>query len=281
MYRIHKTLPWAGAACLLAVTMACSSAPGSPASPAPVTGSDGELGPDGSTLKAGAPTLVSPVGDARLTNRIPAMTITNTQGNHAGGAFSYEFQVLNDGGSVVGSTTIAAGASNTTWTYPSELEKDTPYRWRARARMGSAFGPWSSTARFITVKENRAELGPNGRAPYPAWGAAVVNQVAAQRPDLLARSCQDHGGTWEFMDLVVDTLRLQDTRWGYNWKRGIVGDPSLDVINYNWGSGPDEGARTVYVFDIILSHCGNPTPTFIDLTDPNGAGAVWTSRGRW
>lgn len=281
MYRIHKTLPWAGAACLLAVTMACSSAPGSPASPAPVTGSDGDLGPGNSTLKAGAPGLVSPVGDVRLTNRIPAMTITNARGNHAGGNFTYEFQVLTDGGSVVGSATVPAGASTTTWTYPTDLEKDTPYRWQARARMGAAFGPWSSTGRFITVKENRAELGPNGRAPYPSWAASVINQVAAQRPDLLGRSCQDHGGTWEFMDLVIDTLRLQDTRWGYNWKRGIVGDPSLDVINYNWGPGPDEGSRDVYVFDIILSHCGNPTPTFIDLTDPNGAGAVWTSRGRW
>ena len=108
MYRIHKTLPWAGAACLLAVTMACSSAPSSPASPAPVTGSDGALGPDGSTLKAGAPTLVSPVGDQRLTNRIPTMTLTNAKGNHAGGAFSYEFQVLNASGGVVSSTTIAA-----------------------------------------------------------------------------------------------------------------------------------------------------------------------------
>ena len=281
MYRIHKTLPWAGAACLLAVTMACSSAPGSPASPAPVIGSDGGLGPDNSTLKAGAPGLVSPVGDVRLTSRIPTMVINNARGNHAGGTFSYEFQVLNASGGVVSSTTIAAGASTTTWIYPTELDKDTTYQWKARARMGSAFGPWSATGRFITVKENRADLGPNGRAPYPAWGAAVVNQVAAQRPDLLARSCQEHGGTWEFMDAVIDALRLQDTRWGYNWKRGVVGDPSLDVINYNWGSGPDEGARTNYTFDIILGHCGFPTPAFIDITDPNGAGSVWTSRGRW
>lgn len=281
MYRIHKTLPWAGAACVLALTMACSSAPSSPASPAPVAGSDGDLGPDGSNLKVGAPTIVSPVGDVRLTNRIPTMTVNNARGNWAGGNFTYEFQLMNDAGSVVNTTTLAAGASSTSWVYPTDLDRDTAYRWKARARMGSAFGPWSATGRFFTVKENRAELGGNGRAPYPAWGQAVVFQVAAQRPDLLARSCQEHGGTWEFMDAVIDALRAQDTRWGYNWKRGVVGDPSLDVINYHFGPGPDEGARENYTFDIILGHCGSPTPAFIDITNPNGAGAVWTGRGRF
>lgn len=281
MYRILKTLPWAGAACALAVTMACSSAPSSPASPAAVTSIDGALGPDGSTLKVSAPTIVSPTGDERLKSRQPTMTLNNAKGTYAGGAFSYEFQILTDSGTVVASNTVTAGSATTTWAYTTDLTKDTPYRWRARARMGTAFGPWSSTARFITVKENRAELGPNGRAPYPSWGANVVNQVASQRPDLLARSCQEYGGTWEFMDLLVDTLRLQDTRWGYNWKRGVVGDPSLDVINYNWGGQKDEGTREVYTFDVILGHCGTPSPAFIDLTNPNGAGAVWTGRGRF
>ena len=281
MYRIHKTLPWAGVACALAFTMACSSAPGSPASPNAVTNIDGALGPDGSTLKVSAPSVVSPVNDERLKSRQPTMTINNAKGTYAGGNFSYEFQILTDSGSVVASNTVSAGSASTIWAYTTDLARDTPYRWRARARMGSAFGPWSSTARFITVKENRAELGPNGRAPYPSWAAAVISQVAAQRPDLLGRSCQEGGGTWEFMDLVVDTLRLQDTRWGYNWKRGIVGDPSHDVLNYNWGSGADEGARTNYTFDIILGHCGTPSPAFIDITDPNGAGAVWTGRGRF
>jgi hypothetical protein len=281
MYRIMKTLPWAGAACVLALTLACSNSPGSPVSPASTSGNDTSLGPDGSNLKVSAPTLMSPVNGVRLTNRIPTMTVNNASGRFAGGNFTYEFQVLNSSGGVVGATTLSGGSGTTTWVFPSELDRDTAYQWRARARMGNAFGPWSSVGQFITVRENRAELGPNGRAPFPAWGEAVVRQVASQRPDLLARSCQEHGGTWEFMDLVIDTLRLQDTRWGYNWKRGIVGDPSLDVINYHWGAGGDEGARNNYTFDIILGHCGSPSPVFIDITDPNGAGSMWTSRGRW
>ena len=61
------------------------------------------------------------------------------------------------------------------------------------------------------------------------------------------------------MDRVVDALRLEDTRWGYNWKRGVVGDPSLDVIVYNYSAGPDEGNPNVYAVDILGGHCG-PSP---------------------
>ena len=55
MYRILKTLPWAGAACALALTMACSAAPDSPAAPAAAIPSGSDAAADGSTLKASAP----------------------------------------------------------------------------------------------------------------------------------------------------------------------------------------------------------------------------------
>jgi len=76
-----------------------------------------------------------------------------------------------------------------------------------------------------------------------------------------------------------------DTRWGYNWKRGVVGDPSLDVLAYHRYRGPDEGATEVYLVDIILGHCGDaPTATWIDITQvTREAGAIgrWTGRGRF
>ncbi len=150
--------------------------------------------------------------------------------------------------------------------------------------MNNALGPWSTTARFFTVRENRTPNPTSGRLPLPGYGAGVVADVANQRPDLLARSCQEHGGTWEFMDTVVDTLRLRDTRWGYNGKRGNSNDPSLDVIAYNWGSQPDEGTINVYIVDILLSHCGSPSPAWIDQTQATADGGSigrWTSRGRF
>jgi hypothetical protein len=113
----------------------------------------------------------------------------------------------------------------------------------------------------------------------------VVQQVAAARPDLLRNSCQEHGGSWGFLDLVVDTLRTYDTRWGYNWKRGNVGDPSMDVIDYHYGAGGDEGSTNVYIIDIIGGHCGpSPNPVWNDVTDvtrSQGTIGRWTGRGRF
>ena len=67
--------------------------------------------------------------------------------------------------------------------------------------------------------------------------------MARANPGALANSCQSHGGSWQFMDQVVDTLRTYDTRWGYNGKRGNVNDPSHDAIAYNYGGGADQGGR--------------------------------------
>ena len=128
---------------------------------------------------------------------------------------------------------------------------------------------------------------PGNRTPDPVNGerlplpdmSSVVARVAAQHPDAVRASC----GDWRFMDLVVDELRKHDTRWGYNWKRGNVGDPSHDVVDYHWGAGPDEGSTDVYVVDMILGHCGdNPGPGWGDVTD-YGGGTLgrWTGRGRF
>ena len=107
-----------------------------------------------------------------------------------------------------------------------------------------------------------------GRLPLPAYGANIVTAVAKANPGALQNSCQEHGGSWQFMDQVVDTLRTYDTRWGYNGKRGNANDPSNDVITYHYGPGPDANSTDVYIIDIIGGHCGStPSPTWIDVTD--------------
>ena len=114
---------------------------------------------------------------------------------------------------------------------------------------------------------------------------SVVQDVADEYPAALRNSCQEHGGSWEFMDLVVDRLRQIDTRWGYNCKRGNCGDPSMDVIDYNYGSERDEGTTNVYIIDIIGGHCGsNPVPVWNDVTGvtaSQGTIGRWTGRGRF
>jgi hypothetical protein len=292
----HKTLPWAAASLALSLTIGCSSnGPASPAAPSTVnTAGDTGAASDGSTLKASAPTPVSPANDVRLENRQPTMTVNNASGKFAGGNFTYEFQLQTDGGGTVATTILPAGAGTTTWAFQTDLERDTPYRWRARARMDAAFGPWSTSARFFTVKENRTPNAPGGRLPLPeAIGRAVIAQVVAQNPGILSkkRSCQepafggDHVTGWEFMDKVVDALRLTDTRWGYNGKRGNPNDPSLDVAAYNWGNQPDEGTTNVYIIDLVGGHCGdNATAGWNDVTQITlNAGTIgrWISRGRF
>jgi hypothetical protein len=87
------------------------------------------------------------------------------------------------------------------------------------------------------------------------------------------------------MDRVVGRLRQHDTRWGYNWKRGRVGDPSYDVVDYHYSAGPDEGSTDVYIIDVIGGHCGpSPSPSWLDQTDATyQAGTIgrWTGRGRF
>jgi hypothetical protein len=113
----------------------------------------------------------------------------------------------------------------------------------------------------------------------------VVHEIASRYPDALRASCQEHGGSWEFMDRLVDELRKHDTRWGYNWKRGNAGDPSMDIVDYHWGRGGDENSTEVYVVDVILGHCGDrPSAAWIDQTDAtrhSGTIGRWTGRGRF
>lgn len=121
---------------------------------------------------------------------------------------------------------------------------------------------------------------PGQRLPLPSYGEAVVNQVAAAYPGDLYHSCTEHGGNNVFMYRVLQALRQRDSRWGLNWKRGQRNDLSQDIINYNYGGGPDEDSTSVYIIDIIGGHCGpRPAPAWIDQTEEtrrHGTIGRWT-----
>lgn len=115
-------------------------------------------------------------------------------------------------------------------------------------------------------------------------GYAIVQQVAADHPNWLTESCVDEGGHNEFLYEVARRLRQQDTRWGLNWKRGVVGDLSQDVVDYHFGADVSEGSTNVYVIDMIVGHCGpNPQPGWLDVTDATLQGntvGMWTLAGQ-
>ncbi|MBM4377339.1 MAG: hypothetical protein FJ095_19845 [Deltaproteobacteria bacterium] len=122
---------------------------------------------------------------------------------------------------------------------------------------------------------------PNDPTPD---GFAIVQQVAQAHPDWLLNSCKDKGGNNEFMNEVARRLRQLDTRWGLNWKRGVVGDLSQDVVDYHYGADPSDGSTNVYIIDMITDHCGsNPKAGWIDVTkatlDGNTVGK-WTLAGQ-
>ena len=150
--------------------------------------------------------------------------------------------------------------------------------WRMVHEAIAWFGPTAAATVDVVCDEVEYPL------PLPDM-SDVVDGVAAAHPDLLAGSCQDEGGTWEFLDLVVSELRGFDERWGYNWKRGVVGDPSQDVVDYHFGPGESEGSTDVYIIDVIVGHCGpNPAPGWIDQTQATAdAGEIgrWTSMGKF
>lgn len=245
------------------------------------------------------PTPIEPLGT--LTTHRPNFVVRNGAVTGPAGDILYRFEIgTSASGPPAAVVTATPGAGGTTTITLGDLPFDRTLFWRVWASNGSI----DSISGIVSFRTPQAPTPPNtgggglpggggGRTPDPPPGqrlplpnmSHVVAQVAAARPDLLRNSCQEHGGSWGFMDALVDTLRTYDTRWGYNWKRGNVGDPSLDVVDYHWGAGSSEGSTQVYIIDVIGGHCGsNPQPSWGDVTDvtySNGGVGRWTGRGRF
>jgi hypothetical protein len=261
------------------------------------------------------PTPLEPNGN--LTTNRPQFRVRNGAVSGPVGDVIYRFEIATapDPAATVAVVTATPGSNGSTTMSVGDFPWDRTFYWRVYATDGSTVSPFSGVLSFRTPSAPPPPPPPTpgpspaptpggppptplpggggGRAPDPPPGQRlplpnmqhIVQQVANARPDLLYNSCQEHGGSWGFMDLVVDTLRTYDTRWGYNWKRGTVGDPSMDVIDYHYGPGRDEGSTEVYIIDIISGHCGsNPGVSWGDVTAATAAGGGigrWTSRGRF
>ncbi len=219
----------------------------------------------------------------------------------------YRFQIAtnSDMTNIVAVLSVPPGGNGQTVVSLGDLPHNTTFFWRVWGTDGTKESPRSHVMSFKTPAAPAAPpsggglpavgvpSGPGGRTPdpqggrlpLPGYGSGVVKAVAAANPGLLQNSCQEHGGTWQFLDLVVDTLRTYDTRWGYNGKRGNVNDPSKDVVTYHHGPGPDQGSTAVYIIDVIGGHCGpTPSPSWNDVTDATyngGSIGRWISRGRF
>ncbi len=270
---------------LTAAVAGCSAIPQTPTAPsATTTGQATATAPDGSTLKVTSPAIVAPIDGVTVESRTPTLVWANSTGHYGSVGLAYEIQVSSPAEIVY---TRIVGESPNTGSHKVELEltRGTVYSWRVRAALGNAVGPWSIWADFkpaapvVVTPPTTGTSGPNPngfRTPDPPPGqrlplpnmAHVVAQVAAANPADFRHSCQPEGGTWNFMDKLVDTLQAIDLRWGYNGKRGNSNDPSLDIVDYHYGAGPSEGSTQVYIMDTIGGHCSsNPSPIWVNQTD--------------
>jgi hypothetical protein len=105
---------------------------------------------DGSTLKASAPTPVSPSNGVRLeTFTTPTLTANGASPTNGGGGISYQyrFQLMSDTGAVLQDSGLQ---NSTNWTPTAALDFDKTYSWWVRAESSGAAGPWSSKASFIS-----------------------------------------------------------------------------------------------------------------------------------
>jgi hypothetical protein len=253
----------------------------------------------------GPPVATTPAG--KITTNSPEFKVTNGAiSGTTGVVYRFEVSQAADFSTMVAIVTAVPNGSGTTSMTLGVLPYNATYYWRVRGTDGTNESLYSNVQSFTTpapapvpapgggggvpvgvpVGTGGRTPDPNGgRLPLPGYGANIVNAVAKANPGALQNSCQDSGGSWQFMDQVVDTLRTYDTRWGYNGKRGNPNDPSKDIVTYHYGPGPDSNSTDVYIIDVIGGHCGaTPSPTWIDVTDitiQSGTVGRWISRGRF
>lgn len=137
-----------GAGCLLAATVACSNT-GSPVSPNAALLGSGAAGPNGETLKIGAPATVSPTGGARSDIGL-VLVVGNVTGQYTTFPVTYRYEIRNAAGTTVATGTQAAGSGSQTSiaVNNASLAFDADHSWRVRAEFSGAFGPWSAAASF-------------------------------------------------------------------------------------------------------------------------------------
>jgi hypothetical protein len=135
------------AATIAGVAAGCSSATTTPSSSTNAADNVTVLGPGGSSLKASAPTLVSPAASSTSSNLTPTFTVSGGALTYSTTAPQYRIRVMDPTGTVTADSGLISG---TTWTVPAPLTPTTAYTWIARSEARGLVGPWSGSRTFTT-----------------------------------------------------------------------------------------------------------------------------------
>ncbi len=244
-----RLLVAAGVAASLALAIACGQA-GSPVSPT-VSPAGAGAAADGSTLKANAPTPESPTGGIQLDTLSPQLVLGQSVGTYTAASFRYRIQLQTQGGQAVAEVANLSPGSDgrTRWTTPT-LELDRDYRWRGRAELNGAFGPWSPLAAFRSLDyRGIVPRPPNGA--WPTNGPAVVDYIADVFPEYLMTTAKtaERLENMEFLrDRIIEAGVCGGLDVARNLKRG-VGPHSHDAIAWRKPNGFVEVVDIASAFD--------------------------------
>jgi hypothetical protein len=112
-------------------------------------------------LKAGAPTLLSPINGVRLEGFDPVvLRIQNSSASFLPDTpLSYRFELRRAGGPVLESALVPGGAGSTAYTITTELEGEVAYEWSARPEFQGTSGPVARTS-FVSPQTKGYMKGP-------------------------------------------------------------------------------------------------------------------------
>jgi hypothetical protein len=162
--------------------IACSKV-STPLAPTPKGTTSGDT-TNATTLKASAPTAQSPTNDQQV-NGAPVLTAGSATPTFGGSVpFQYRFQVFDPSNALVQDSGLVNAPS---FAVTANLQPQTRYTWHARAEYQGAFGPWSSTASFVSQQpfDMRQAVIWNNPPDLPLWAETSKITFIQFRPDAL------------------------------------------------------------------------------------------------
>jgi hypothetical protein len=255
----QKRFVLCSAAAVLALAISCSKSSQTPVSPSGTENGSSEAVTDGVTLKATAPTVISPVNGEQPESLV--LTAGKAEGKfNKNLALSYQFQITTDSGSIISACTQNVnpdpGSSTVSYTPSCGLEFDAPHKWKVRARNGDFVGPWSSEASFKTPSGGYI----NGNEVFdPLTNGKTAGEPSGPvqfTPD--GALLQDHSSFIRYR-LPVN---LQKGEFSMMIRGADEGSPGDKSKVFSMQEGPDEGDVTTddYRMTAELRGANYPAP---------------------